>query len=132
MNITLVIPALNEADYLGACLDSAIRNAQGQIKEIIVVDNGSTDRTSEVDASRRGVRVIYEPRPGLGFARQRGLDEAKNEFIAYIDADTRLPEHWLRMAERLYESYPDTVCLSGPYRYYDGSSFHRTLLNMFW
>ena len=51
MEISLVIPAFNEEKYIGACLDSVLRSAKGKLKEIIVVDNASTDGTARVGAN---------------------------------------------------------------------------------
>jgi glycosyltransferase involved in cell wall biosynthesis len=65
------------------------------------------------------------------FARQRGLEEATGEILAYIDADTRLPADWALIAERTFQNRPNLVCLSGPYRYYDGPKAKRRVLNWF-
>ena len=130
MKLSFVIPAYNEDPYIGPCLDSILRHSAGRYHEIIVVDNGSTDRTSEFAASRPGVRVVYEARRGITHARQRGLEEAAGDLIAYIDADTRIPPCWLDIAERTFNEDCELLCLSGPYRYYDGSLTKRLLNNI--
>lgn len=77
-----VLPALNEADALGAALAGA-----PAWLEVIVVDNASTDRTAAV-AADRGARVVHEPFRGYGAAVQRGLDAAAGAaFILIVDAD---------------------------------------------
>jgi glycosyltransferase involved in cell wall biosynthesis len=129
MTISVIIPAHNEEHYVGDCLDSLIEEASERIIEILVVDNASTDRTSAIASERRGVRVVYEARQGITCARQRGLDEATGALVAYIDADTRVPKGWLRLVERIFHERSDVVCLSGPYRYFDGSRIARWLLN---
>jgi glycosyltransferase involved in cell wall biosynthesis len=70
---------------IGECLDSVLDSCRDRLLEIIVVDNASTDRTGEVAASRRGVRILYEEKKGLLHARSRGLREAKGEFVVYLD-----------------------------------------------
>ena len=129
--LSLIIPAYNEEAYIGFCLDSVLQNAFGRFHEIIVVDNASSDRTGEIARARRGVRVVQEMQRGVCFARQRGLEEATGEILAYIDADTRLPADWALIAERTFQNRPDLVCLSGPYRYYDGPKAKRWVLNGF-
>lgn len=122
--ISLVIPAYNEQDYLGPCLDAVLANAHGRFLEIIVVDNASTDRTAEVAAARPGVRVIREERKGVTRARQRGYLESKGDIIAFFDADTRMPAGWVEQVLKAF-SNQDLGCLSGPYRYYDMSALQR-------
>jgi glycosyltransferase involved in cell wall biosynthesis len=130
MKLSFIIPAYNEELYLDACLDSILRQAAGRYHEIIVVDNGSTDATSEIARKKPGVRVVYEDRRGITRARQRGLEQATGDLIAYVDADTRLPPSWIDIAERAFQSDRDLLCLSGPYRYYDGPFFKRLINDM--
>jgi glycosyltransferase involved in cell wall biosynthesis len=129
MDISLVIPAYNEEHYLAACLDSVRKNAANRLLEIIVVDNGSTDRTAEVAGRYAGVRVVHEPKVGVTQAKQRGLAEAKGSLVAFIDADTLMPEGWIDIVEQTFSAGKDVACLSGPYRYYDGSRTARGFLN---
>jgi len=131
MKISIVIPAYNEEHYIGDCIDAVKKHAGDKIHEIIVINNRSTDRTEEI-AIQKGARVVYEALKGLTRARQRGLIEATGDLLAYIDADTRMPRGWVEKAETLYAKYPDMVCLSGPYRYYDGSVWKRTVMNILW
>ena len=129
MKLSFVIPAFNEEKYIGECLDSIIFHAEGRQHEITVVDNGSTDRTSEIANSRPGVRVVYEARHGITHARQRGLKEATSDLIAYLDADSRIPPGWMAIAEQTFNTESTFLCLSGPYRYYDGPLFKRAFNN---
>jgi len=57
MTISLVIPAYNEAAYIGPCLDSAIAHTYGKLHQIIVVDNASTDKTGEIARQRPGAKT---------------------------------------------------------------------------
>src|SRR5689334_22582165 len=95
LKISLIICAYNEEKYLGDCLDSAIKNSNGNFFEIIVVDNASTDNTKLIAEKRPGVRVVKEERKGLTRARQRGYEEAKGDILAYLDADTKMPKGWV-------------------------------------
>src|SRR3990167_7935979 len=109
MDVSLVIPAYNEEGFIGPCLDSVLKNAPGKFKEIIVVDNASTDGTAKEASSRAGVRVVHEPLKGLTHARQKGLEASSSEYIAFIDADERIPPDWIEKIEYYFAHYPDAV-----------------------
>jgi glycosyltransferase involved in cell wall biosynthesis len=132
LQISLVIPAHSEEAYIGGCLDSVLANAAGRFHEIIVIDNASSDRTAEVAAARPGVRVVTEPAKGLTRARQRGYLEATGEYVAYIDADTRMPPGWFDRVERTFAAHPDAVSLSGPAKYWDANAWQRFALSVVW
>ena len=134
MKLSIIIPAYNEEDYIGDCLDSVLREIKGKSYaiEVVVVNNASTDGTREIVLKFPDVRLVDETEKGLPKARQRGLLEAQGEFLAYIDADTRLHSQWLPTIEK--KLYPDKniACYSGPYKYYDGSAYHRITLEFLW
>ena len=127
--VSLIIPAHNEESYIEACLESVIRNCAG-LHEIIVVDNASTDNTSEIARRYKAVRIVQETRRGITFARQRGFEEATGEILAYMDADARPPTDWICIAKDSFKQCPDLICLSGPYRYYDGPKVKRWTLDL--
>src|SRR5262245_28086013 len=85
--ISVIIPCYNAAPFLGETLDS-IRAQTYSPLEVIVIDDGSTD-DSHVIAESFGhpVRVIRQANQGESIARNRGIDEAKGEWIALLDAD---------------------------------------------
>ncbi len=136
MRLSLVIPAYNEEAFLGSCLRAAVAEVQANGAsgpfEIVVVDNASTDRTAEVAAGFPGVRVVHEPRKGLTRARQRGLEEAKGDLVAYIDADTRMPEGWIRRVVERFDRRDRVVCVSGPYVYYDLPARQAACVRWYW
>ena len=130
--ISLIIPAFNEEKYIGACLEHVKKSSGENFYEIIVIDNASTDRTSEISKLFEGVKVIREEIKGLTSARQRGLSESSGDIIAYVDADTRMPDWWLKYALDEFNSDPSLVALSGPYVYYDIPAFKRMLVHFYW
>jgi len=86
--VSVVLPCLNEERSLPACIEEAQRGiaAAGHEPEVVVVDNGSTDRSAEV-AAAAGARVVHEERPGYGSAVWRGLREARGDVVLMGDAD---------------------------------------------
>jgi glycosyltransferase involved in cell wall biosynthesis len=129
---SLVIPAHNEAKYIAGCLSHVLHNTPADLLEILVVDNASTDDTGSAAARFEKVRVVREAEKGLTRARQRGLLEAKGEWLAYIDADCHMPDWWFPTAAREFESDPELVCLSGPYIYYDLPYWQQKASAMYW
>ncbi len=134
MDISLIIPAHNEEKVIGRCLECALRNGAGKFKEIIVVDNASTDATARIASGYPGVRVVREPRRGTGHARQTGAEHAVGDILAYIDADVEIPIGWVAYIERVFNERQDVVFLSGPYRYMreEGARYPTWLLNAVW
>jgi rSAM/selenodomain-associated transferase 2 len=82
-SISVIIPALNEEEHIGACIDSAKKLNP---VEIIVADSGSSDRTREV-AEDAGALVIQSPK-GRGIQMNRGASAAKGEVLLFLHADT--------------------------------------------
>jgi glycosyltransferase involved in cell wall biosynthesis len=90
--ISVVIPCLNEEEAVGRVVDQAregIRRS-GRSGEVIVVDNGSTDRSAAV-AIEHGARVVEEPRRGYGSAYLAGLGAARGAYVVMGDADETYP-----------------------------------------
>jgi glycosyltransferase involved in cell wall biosynthesis len=131
MEISLVIPAYNEAAYIGETLRTALACGTGKFREIIVVDNASTDDTAKI-ATAFGVRVVHAAQKGLTHARQAGYEASTGEWIAFIDADTLITPAWLDVAERALRARPDAVSLSGPRRYFGTAWYRRWILNAMW
>lgn len=130
--ISLIIPAYNEEMYIEGCLLSIKENARGKLFEIIVVNNGSTDRTKTIVEKIPDVIIIDEFRKGLSFAREAGRRRARGSIIAYIDADTHMPAGWIDILEKEFATDQNMVCLSGPYRYYDSPIFFKFLITLYW
>jgi glycosyltransferase involved in cell wall biosynthesis len=95
MKLTIVIPAYNEEQAIAAIIERTVAAretilAQSPVEdvEIIVVSDGSTDRTGEIAARYDDVRVIvFERNRGYGAAIQRGFEESSGELVGFLDAD---------------------------------------------
>lgn len=85
--VSVIIPVFNGARYIGEALDSVLAQTYDAM-EVLVIDDGSTDETQTV-VQRFGARVGYyaQPNRGSGAARNRGVELAHGEFLAFLDAD---------------------------------------------
>jgi glycosyltransferase involved in cell wall biosynthesis len=119
VKISFVIPAYNEEKFLGACLESVIKEIGSRDDEIIVVNNASTDKTREIALRYGKVKIVDEPKKGLVAARAAGFKASTGELIANIDADSILPKSWLNYALTNFENNKSLAGLSGPFIYYD-------------
>ena len=89
--ISVIIPTYNRAWVVGEAIDSVLAQDYGHF-ELIVVDDGSTDETARVlDAYGDRVFVIRQPNRGVSAARNRGIEAAGGELVAFLDSD----DYWL-------------------------------------
>lgn len=117
MKISFIIPAHNEALYIGNTIESILRQPREMIEEIIVVDNGSHDETSAVAGRYPLVKVVPEPVRGTNRARQTGFLASRGELAAFIDADVALPADWSQRVVERFRKNERVVGVSGPYWY---------------
>ncbi len=122
--VSVVIPAYNEENYLPLCLASIKNQDYAGDYEVIVVDNASTDSTAQI-ARDWGAKVVYEGRRSPACSRQKGAEIARGKVIAFIDADTQAPSHWLSTIVWRFLCEPETVVISGPYAFYDAGKIAR-------
>lgn len=95
-SVGIVIPMFNEARHIGRTLVAARHAAReaGLSCELIVVDNGSTDDGPRI-AHALGARVLNSPGLSIGALRNRGAAACDCAWLAFLDADIEVPEHWL-------------------------------------
>ena len=119
-DISVIIPTLNEEKYLPKCLSSLTNQSRKEIREIIVVDGGSTDRTVQL-ARKYSDRVLVELGQTVGASRNIGAREAEGEILAFIDADTIASVDWLEEIIRSFHEDPRAVGVTGPTLPYGGT-----------
>jgi glycosyltransferase involved in cell wall biosynthesis len=109
MRVTVVTPAYNAQGTIGAAVSSVLSQTYGDL-ELVVVDDGSTDRTAEIASAHDGpVRVVRQENKGVAAARNRGLEEARGELIAFCDSDDIWFEQHLEALVTCYEQHRDIV-----------------------
>lgn len=109
MSISIIIPAHNCAEYLGAGVDSCLSQTVPP-REVIVIDDGSTDETAEIGQSLSG-RIHYErvENGGVSRARNIGAFRASGEWLLFLDADDRLEPGGLAALMQAAASFPADV-----------------------
>lgn len=93
--VSVIVPVLNGEATIGRCLESICNDAYPEEqREILVIDNGSTDRTVAL-LRDYPVRLVAEPARGLSRARNRGISESRGEILVFTDADCYVTKGWL-------------------------------------
>ena len=105
---SVIIPLYNKEAEVAATLRSALEQSLRPL-EVIVVDDGSTDRSAEVVVSFRSplIRLIRQPNAGVSAARNRAIAEARGEYVALLDADDRWRPGFLAEIAAMIERWPD-------------------------
>lgn len=109
--ITVVIPVYNCEGTIAKCLHSLART-EGPAFEIIVVDDGSTDRTPEICRSFDNLTMISLENGGPSRARNLGIAKARGEFVAFTDGDCIVDEQWLSILRQSFIA-PNVVGVGG-------------------
>jgi glycosyltransferase involved in cell wall biosynthesis len=118
-SLSVIVPAYNEEILLPDCLDSLLtQTADRALYEVVVIDNGSTDRTAAI-AVTKGARVEEEVRKGYVHAVRRGVETSQAALLAFTDADCRVPRDWVSRILRDFEETPGIVALGGRLDFFD-------------
>lgn len=107
MMISVVIPLYNKSQWIVGTIQTVL-NQRFQDFEIVVVDDGSTDdgpsKVKSIGDCR--IRLVCQSNAGVSAARNRGIEEARGEFIAFLDADDEWHPNYLATQKALIENYP--------------------------
>ena len=107
--LSIVIPTLQSGDHLALCLSSLMPGLEsGLIREVVVVDGGSTDATCRL-AEGSGAKLIKAPQKGRANQLRLGAVEARGEWLLFLHADTALSRDWAERVKAHIEDQPDQV-----------------------
>ena len=123
--VSVIVPVYNDVARLKTCLADLAQQRYRHL-EIVVVDNGSEDieavRTAA--AAYRNVTVVEEPAPGSYAARNRGIDAATGDILAFTDADCRPEPGWIEAGLAQMQAYPTCGLVAGAIDIFTHDSTH--------
>ena len=123
--VSFIIPTYNYSAFVRDAVESALLQTYKPV-EVIVVDDGSTDDTKEVlsDYIDTGeIKYLYQNNKGLAGARNRGLAEAKGEYIVFLDSDDVVDEKKLEIQVKCLEENPLYSFCFSDFRFFEGEDF---------
>ena len=120
--VSIVIPCHNQAQFLSDAIESVLTQNYRSI-EIVVVDDGSTDNTSEVAARYPEVHCVRQENQGLSAARNTGFTKSRGQYVLFLDADDRLLSGALKVGVESLINHPECAFVYGHLRFIaaDGS-----------
>lgn len=106
--VSLIVPIYNSQNYLEKCIKSLISQTLKDI-QIILINDGSTDKSEKIIKSFDDERIVYisKNNEGIGKTRNLGIDKATGEFLAFVDSDDYLNEHF---CEYMYQKAVNDDC----------------------
>ncbi|MBN2644200.1 MAG: glycosyltransferase [Desulfuromonadaceae bacterium] len=125
--VSVIIPAYNAAAYLAKALQSLARQTY-QNFEIIVVDDGSTDNSTVIVQRFPNVRYHYQENQGEAAARNKGMELARGQFLAFLDADDWYEPSKLEKQVRFLHQHPHMDVVYCDFRTYDEKSGRYSVL----
>ena len=113
MKISAIIPTYNRADFIAEAIES-VQNQTHSIDEIIIVDDGSNDTTCSI-LKKFDVKVIKTQNFGVSHARNLGIKEAKNDWVAFLDSDDLWMREKLKKQVKVLDGSDYKLCYTGGY-----------------
>jgi cellulose synthase/poly-beta-1,6-N-acetylglucosamine synthase-like glycosyltransferase len=110
--VSVIVPVRDGESTIAACLDAILAtDYPADRREILVVDNGSSDGTADLIRARP-VRYLREPRRGVSHARNLGIAESSGKVLAFVDSDCVVEPQWLTELARPFED-PEVGAVAG-------------------
>lgn len=117
MNISAIIPAYNAEATIERAMKSVI-SQEHSVDEIIVVDDGSSDRTAQIVGDYgSAARYFFQDNAGVSTARNLGIMNSRCEWIAFLDADDEWLPNWVTTQQGVLENHPDLMWSHCSFRY---------------
>ena len=120
--ISVIVPLYNKEDLIAISIGSVLKQSYKDY-EIIVVNDGSTDKSIDMVKAFNDerIRIINQKNAGVAAARNKGIEEAKGKFIAFLDADDEWKEDYLVTQMELAEKYPQCDVFATNYEFCDAN-----------
>jgi glycosyltransferase involved in cell wall biosynthesis len=118
-DVSVVVSTFNRAALLSVALDSLLTNQTGGVShEVLAVDNNSTDATAHVIRSyiahgHSQLRYAFEPRQGMSYARNTGIELARAPIVAFTDDDISVTPGWIATLKKALDDHPEADCVGG-------------------
>src|SRR3954469_13944522 len=119
-DLAVVVPTFNRAKQLEPLLERLVsQEPRGVRYEVVIVDNNSKDDTRQVvEAAARAdpeqrLRYVFEPRQGVSYARNTGVEHTTAPLIAFLDDDGLPGTDWVWAMKRAFDEHPEVDCLGG-------------------
>lgn len=114
--ISVIIPLFNKAETIRNTIESVLRQTYSDF-EIVIVDDGSTDRSIDIvkSISDLRIRIYSQSNAGVSAARNIGIENSRGEFVAFLDADDEWKTDYLKSQIRLTEKYPQCDVFASRY-----------------
>ncbi len=121
ITLSVIIPVFNSEKYIKKCLDSIV-SQKGDF-EIIIVDDGSTDKTPEIikeyASKYNNIKIITQSNKGVSSARNTGIKTSKSKYITFVDSDDWLEPNAFAKALKIIKQDKSDIILTGYYDVYD-------------
>ena len=131
--ISIIIPAYNAADYLAQTIESVLNQTYSDF-ELILIDDGSTDRTREIikDYQCKDARIkyFYKENGGVSSARNLGLQKATGDFVSFLDSDDLWDRRFLESMYHKLVAGGELACFCGYIEKRGG--YHHEVSRPFW
>ena len=113
--VSVIIAVHNRADLTLKCLEALSRNTEYHNWELVMVDNGSTDRTPDIFKALEGTVITLRSEKNLGFAKANnwGARKAEGELLCFLNNDTEVRRGWLNSLIECMGRHPGTVACGG-------------------
>ena len=132
--VSIIIPAYNAEEFIAETIQSALEQTHG-LKEIIIIDDGSSDRTYFIASQFSGdqVKIIRQHNRGAAAARNRGFKESNGDYIQYLDADDLLAPSKIANQLQVVEEHGDEFVYAGKWKvFYNSTEKNDFAPNILW
>lgn len=127
IDVSVIVPVYNAGELLDRCLDSIFGQETNRVIEVILVDDGSTDNSVELIRRRPEqdrIRLFQQANSGPSKARNKGIEEARGRYLAFLDADDYWLQGFIETTAGFLDRHPECVAVSVAQRHLTTSGEH--------